>query len=192
MFSIAHSTVLLLLSVALTACSPKGQAESHAAQKVKDKQTKEDVLARVAADLNGDGITDQAMLIPYSAMDEDRIQRYQPVSAWPYYSDDAPPSDPADGGPVVLVIEHGEKGTQQKPEDFLLYDPNEVSVLATDAAKILTSTGVNALPKAGATLAELPQPFTGDVLVLPTEAGIDTFVYWTGETYRVFEPLEMP
>lgn len=193
MSSIAQSAaLLLLLSALLAACSPKDQADSDSAQKVSDTQTKDDVIAHVGADLNGDGVTDQATLIPYSSVGKERTQDYELVSAWLYYSDGIPPSDPAEGGPVVLVIEHGTSGTKKKPEDFLLYDPNEVSVLATGAATDLTSTAVNALPEEGAELEDLPQTFTGEVLILPTEAGIDTFVYWTGETYRVFEPLEMP
>lgn len=193
MSSIVQSTaLLLLLSTFLAACSPKGQADSDSAQKVSDTQTKDDVIAHVGADLNGDGVTDQATLISYSSVGKERTQDYELASAWPYYSDGAPPSDPSDGGPVVLIIEHGTSGTLQKPEDFLLYDSNEESVLATDAATNLTSTEVHALPEEGAELEELPQTFTGEVLILPTEAGVDTFVYWTGETYKVFEPLEMP
>ncbi|WP_347332947.1 hypothetical protein [Marinimicrobium locisalis] len=92
----------------------------------------------------------------------------------------------------MLIIEHGSGDAESKAEGFLLYDPNEVSVLATDAATELTSTEVEALPGKGAKLAELPQEFTGEVLILPTEAGIDTYIYWTGKTYRILEPLEVP
>lgn len=193
MSSIAQSAALLLfLSAFLAACSPKGQADFDSAHTANDTQTKDQVIARVEADLNGDGVIDQAKLLLYSSMGEEPAQGYELVSAWPYYSDGAPPTTPAEGGPVVLVIEHGMNEAKGETDDFLLFDPNEVSVLATDAAENLAATAVKELPEKGAALAELPQQFTGDVLVLPTEAGIDTFVYWTGKTYRVFEPLEMP
>lgn len=38
----------------------------------------------------------------------------------------------------------------------------------------------------------LPVKTNSDLLVLPTEAGIDTYIYWDNHTYKLFEPEEMP
>jgi hypothetical protein len=37
-----------------------------------------------------------------------------------------------------------------------------------------------------------PATAKGDSISLATEAGINTFVYWNGKTYRLFEPAETP
>lgn len=41
-------------------------------------------------------------------------------------------------------------------------------------------------------VSELPIMTKSDLIILPTEAGIDTYVYWDKDTYKLFEPEEMP
>lgn len=38
----------------------------------------------------------------------------------------------------------------------------------------------------------LPIPVAGDILILPTEAGIDTYVYWDKSEYKLHVPDEIP
>ena len=40
--------------------------------------------------------------------------------------------------------------------------------------------------------AMLPVKNAGDLIVLPTEAGIDTYIYWYKTSYRLFTPDEVP
>ena len=40
--------------------------------------------------------------------------------------------------------------------------------------------------------AMLPVKSSGDILVLPTEAGIDTYVYWDKDRYKLHVPEEVP
>ena len=40
--------------------------------------------------------------------------------------------------------------------------------------------------------ASLPARHTGDLIVLPTEAGIDTYIYWDQTKYRLYVPTETP
>lgn len=38
----------------------------------------------------------------------------------------------------------------------------------------------------------LPVKTNNDLIILPTEAGIDTYIYWDKDTYKLFEPEEIP
>ncbi|MBQ1783232.1 MAG: hypothetical protein II007_06250 [Gammaproteobacteria bacterium] len=38
----------------------------------------------------------------------------------------------------------------------------------------------------------LPQLVSGDVVLVPTEAAIDTFLYWDGKRYQLYLPDEVP
>lgn len=40
--------------------------------------------------------------------------------------------------------------------------------------------------------AMLPTQNNADLLILPTEAGVDTYIYWDGNSYKLFVPEEMP
>jgi hypothetical protein len=38
----------------------------------------------------------------------------------------------------------------------------------------------------------LPVKHTGDLIILPTESGIDTYIYWDKTTYKLHVPKETP
>ena len=37
-----------------------------------------------------------------------------------------------------------------------------------------------------------PRMAKGDAIMIPTEAGIDIYLYWDGKTYKIYEPAEEP
>ena len=38
----------------------------------------------------------------------------------------------------------------------------------------------------------LPENTAYDLIIIPTEAGIDTYIYWDKDNYKLFEPEEIP
>lgn len=73
---------------------------------------------------------------------------------------------------------------------YVVSDANPISILDTEAAQELFAVEHSALAEMG--LDELSGKAKGDVLGIPTEAGIDTYLYWNGHTFSSFEPLEIP
>jgi hypothetical protein len=39
---------------------------------------------------------------------------------------------------------------------------------------------------------ELSSKAKGDIILIPTEAGIDSFIYWDGLTYQLYEVIDIP
>jgi len=105
--------------------------------------------------------------------------------------------------PWALTDETAEKSSQLKngshnnvlvsfgnSKQFLIHDVNAVSLLDTDAAQ-----EINVSPKSeleGLDLPELSAQAKGDVIVVPTEAGIDAYLYWNGVTFQTYGPSELP
>jgi hypothetical protein len=138
-------------------------------------------------DFNGDGLGD---LIAFARTGGGTISLPEGVRVLRPWSgrEDPAPEHLSRGVDLTLVVVHGSPGAGTG-DGFLLYDPDAASILDTRAAR-----GTFVTDRAGASTlnAEVAGLARGDVLVLPTEAGIDTFVYWDGSTYRAFQPLEYP
>lgn len=93
-----------------------------------------------------------------------------------------------------LGIVHCQPGTVDEcklQRAFVVHDPDPISILDTEAATELLVTSQAALAEEEG-VSEIIERARGDVIVVPTEAGIDTYLYWDGQTYRAYEPLEMP
>jgi hypothetical protein len=75
-------------------------------------------------------------------------------------------------------------------KQFLMHDKNEISILDTEAAQEINVTRKSELGTLD--LPELSAQAKGDVVVVPTEAGIDTYLFWNGNAFQSYEPLELP
>jgi hypothetical protein len=111
------------------------------------------------------------------------------VRPWPVYYAGTAVDDVSRGAEVGFAIIHGTPAGRP-PEVYLLHDPNPVSILDTQAARALRVVPRAELAAPGEP--ELARAAHGDVIVVPTEAGIDTYLYWDGSTYRSLEPDEEP
>lgn len=138
-------------------------------------------------DFDADGAQDHVMLVKTSSLSPSELANSNVNVAWPYYGEGEPPAPP-DGGPVTLLITNAYK--TDKKARFLIVDPNPISILATEASTemfVATRNGSNET-----VWAEVGDAVAGDVLVIPTEAGIDSYLYWDGEKYTSLEVLEIP
>lgn len=73
---------------------------------------------------------------------------------------------------------------------LIVHDRNAISVLDTEAVQDMDIISRMDLPSLD--LPDLVNMARGDVILIPTEAGIDTYLYWDGETLGLYEPLELP
>lgn len=140
-------------------------------------------------DFNGDGVTDLLALVTPRANAGDLPAAVQLVRPWPLNAGVTPSDDLTRGARIGLAVVHG--ATDGAPEAaFLLHDLNPISILDTDAARELFVVAHKQLD--GLEEPKLAASAHGDVIVVPTEAGIDTYIYWTGSTYRLFESADLP
>lgn len=141
-------------------------------------------------DFNGDGVDDLiAVARARPRSDPLALPRgVRVVRPWSGGDGAAVREDLSRGADVTLAIVHG-SGTAAAPSPFLLHDPDSISILDTGAARDAFVVGRAEVASLNAEVGARAQ---GDVYVLPTEAGINTFVYWDGSTYRAYQPLEYP
>lgn len=135
-------------------------------------------------DFNGDGKPDKLYLIETAAVSG--LKNVSAKMAWTYYGEGDAPVDLSKAGPYALVVVEG----PDQSNVHLLYDPNEISILAALAASEMFV--VKKSDKTNQAWIDLEGAASGDVLVIPTEAGIDTYFGWNGNEYISFELLEMP
>jgi hypothetical protein len=72
----------------------------------------------------------------------------------------------------------------------LIHDKNDISVL--DASAMLQSKVIKKDKIKFIEEAELISKAKGDIILIPTEAGIDSFIYWDGLTYQLYEVIDIP
>lgn len=142
-------------------------------------------------DFNDDGKRDQARFVRSSTVPVDLPESFILVRGWPHYGESEAPTHPKDGGPISLLIQHDADADPLVTSSYLLFDSNEISILSADAAMGSTTMSVSDLSEQRE-LPDLPSEFSGDIIIIPSEAGIDTYLYWNGKRYTSHEPLEMP
>jgi len=133
-------------------------------------------------DFNGDGRAD--LLAVVHVRSGDLAPHVRVVRPWSSADPVAAADDVSAGADVALAIVHSDGGV------FLLHDPDPVSILDAGAGRALSVVQRAALGSLGEP--DLARRARGDVVVLPTEAGIDTYLFWDGSTYRWLAPLEVP
>jgi hypothetical protein len=86
---------------------------------------------------------------------------------------------------ISLALLHSNKDDMA----FLIYDTNQISVLDG-----LFSMELMVTKKAEASELEAEYGIhpVGDVIVIPTQAGIDTYLFWNGSSYQYYFPNEIP
>lgn len=135
-------------------------------------------------DFNGDGVIDiVALFTPESEPTE--TAQLNVLTPWVY-----PSTKPSDKYRKSLVIFQSTNGqwVLDKLQVFVLLDTN--GVLETPSFELLTISKKDKNYASHAS--ELPVKTGNDLIILPTEAGIDTYVYWDKSTYKLLEPEEIP
>jgi hypothetical protein len=95
---------------------------------------------------------------------------------------------------LALAVIHGSKNGWDKPLGRYLLSDREffATPIWQDATPrnligIVRKPGTNRPGRR-----KLPRAAKGDAIRVATEAGIDTFLYWDGKTYRLYSPPEVP
>jgi hypothetical protein len=89
------------------------------------------------------------------------------------------------GAKTALLIVHGGEGGA-----VVIHDKNDLSILDTSA---MMDSAV--IPKSKITALEEPDltaEAKGDIILVPTEAGIDSYIYWSGVDYKLYEVIDIP
>lgn len=135
-------------------------------------------------DFNGDGNEDIVVLFtPKSKPSE--TKQLKVMTPWVY-----PSTEPSNKYRKSLVIFHKTDGKwiSDKTKAYVFLNSN--GALETPSFKILTINKKDKNYSLHASM--LPIKTSNDLIILPTEAGIDTYLYWDKNTYKLLEPEEMP
>lgn len=135
-------------------------------------------------DFNGDGMDDlAAVFLPVSDISDSN--KLKTIRLWNY-----PDQISSDKSHKSLVIFHGSKGgwLAGATQIFVLLD--STGALETPSFELLISRTADKDYKNHSSY--LPAEVKADLIIVPTEAGIDTYIYWDKTSYKLFEPEEMP
>lgn len=135
-------------------------------------------------DFNGDDIEDIAILI---LPENNQKPTSQLEVSTPWHFPGTTISKKPHKSIAIFNGSH-DKWQSDKTRVFLLLD--NLGVLETPSFELLMTKKSDADYREHSDM--LPIKTTNDFLILPTEAGIDTYVYWDGQTYKLFEPDEIP
>ena len=135
-------------------------------------------------DFNGDGLEDIVVLFtPKSKPTE--TKQLKVLTPWVY-----PTTKKTDKYRQSLVIfqKTNSQWVSNETHVYALLDTN--GVLETPSFQLLTTSHKDKDYALHASM--LPIKTKNVLIILPTEAGIDTYIYWDKDTYTLFEPEEMP
>lgn len=136
-------------------------------------------------DIDGDGKADVVELANISKNTQNLPSVITLITPWELIDETAEKSSQLKNGSHNNVLV-----TFGNSKQFLIHDVNAVSLLDTDAAQEINVTRHSELK--GLDLPELSAQAKGDVIVVPTEAGIDTYLYWNGATFQSYELSDLP
>jgi hypothetical protein len=137
-----------------------------------------------SGDFNADGVDDLAVL--FLPKTKPKASKQLKVSMpWVY-----PGVTPSKTYHKSLAIFHGDKNGWKSAniQAFALLDT--LGVLETPSFELLITRKGDKDYKNHSAM--LPIKSSGDLIILPTEAGIDTYVYWDKDSYKLLEPEEIP
>ena len=138
-----------------------------------------------SGDFNGDGKLDTLYVVSTQGAVNQLPADVKLVRPWPLNDGVSIKNDLTSGAHNSLaIVLGGMKG------GVLLYDSNPISILDTEAAQSITV--VKKSDVASLEEPELAKKAKGDIIVVPTEAGIDTYVYWDGSTYKSYSGQDVP
>lgn len=184
---------LLSFLVLSLSCSAKDDAKH-------DAKTAQDIIAHyftakasvshshrpsfVTGDFNGDGVMDMAVLFrPAPTVTTSR----QVLASTPWTF---PGSVQADTYQTSLAIFNGSRDGWLSPDIKVFALLDKSGSLQTPSFQMMVKRKTD---KEYAHLQGLlPAKHPGDLIVLPTEAGIDTYIYWNHTTYKLHVPVETP
>lgn len=146
-------------------------------------------VTELRADFNGDQIEDELLVVKASRKVTELPANVQVVRPWPLNEGESQGDNLAHGASVNFAIIHGPL-TGSQPQIFVLHNDNTVSLLDAPAGETLTTVKLNDV--ASLEEPQLAAVAKGDLLTVPTEAGIDTYIYWDGVTYKAFAPTAEP
>jgi hypothetical protein len=137
-----------------------------------------------AGDFNGDGMEDVVVLFIPKARPKITAQL---TIDMPWLYPDAPVSSTYT---TSLVIFHGgqKDWLSDKTKFFVMLDTS--GVLETPSFELMVTRKSDKNYKDYSAM--LPVKASGDLIVLPTEAGIDTFIYWDNGSYKLLNQEDMP
>ncbi len=145
----------------------------------------DDTSSVIKGDFNGDGVIDLAVLfLPTSEIVTSNNLKV--TKLWQY-----PDAVPTSGFHKSLVIFHGDESDWLSGDKQVHVLLDTTGALETPSFKLLVShvrdkdykDNVKYLPV---------NKLQSDLIILPTEAGIDTYIYWDQGRYHLFEPDEIP
>lgn len=196
------TTTVLLFSIILTACADSNsESPPHSSN---NRSTPEAVVIQqhsqpksIESQFSKFATIDTERAKNSWALDFDGDQRMDTLVAVKFLSNNFPP-DLTLTEPWELMDAGSEKGSQfgfilksgASENITLIRDKNTLSILDTEAAK--ETLIVSHKNTADLNLPELSRAAKGDIIVIPTEAGIDTYLYWDGKTVNAYEPIEIP
>ena len=140
--------------------------------------------AFITGDFNGDGIEDLAVLIKLDGT-LSTSRQVQVSSPWEF-----PGSVQSNSYATSLVIINGSKDGWMSADTQVYVLLDKSGVLETPSFQLMQKNKSD--PDYSQIQAMLPVKNAGDLIVLPTEAGIDTYIYWYKTSYRLFTPDEVP
>lgn len=177
-----HICVLLLLTL-IAACAES--VEASATVKKFMLNSHELSPAKIQIDFDGDGIADNIVVSGLKGSTTELSKTVTLVRPWVFDKHNVNTTDLAAGSKnnFYIVLSKTKAG-------YVVSDANPISILDTEAAQELFAVKKGELTEIG--LDEIAGMAKGDLLGIPTEAGIDTYLYWNGNTFISVEPLEVP
>jgi hypothetical protein len=145
----------------------------------------------LTGDFNGDSRQDLIALIHLKQAKSSLPKEVVVLNPWGYERKNSQGTSD-----LALVIIHGAAAgwdTQTPAGRYLLTDRDYFStpIWEEPGGSNLLSLRKKRRPRGGRAEAA-PRMAKGDAVAIPTEAGIDIFVYWDGKTYKVYAPAEEP
>ena len=140
------------------------------------------------ADLNADNIEDTLSIVNSALINTSMLATMTVLHPWSYYGEGTQPAELAKGSKISLYVELSSGASAA--HNYLIYDVNTPSILDADAASELFISKISLLDQVE--FKDLVSRARGDIIVIPTEAGIDTYIYWNGESFITYELAEQP
>lgn len=132
------------------------------------------VIRNISLDINGDGIQDNLKLIK-------NINKKCVVKrAFSPWTSREGKHDVTLNDSVILI--------SIKNNTHIIYDDETQSILSTSAINDISIISSSNIPKEYSDL----KAAKGKVIIIPTESGIDSYLFWNGKEYQTLFPNEEP